>query len=231
MKKIIAKILAFACLFCTMVCCVGCSKKVDDFSVEEHIQRITERIETGKSYWWYPTEETYEDFEVYPLYDKNEELKYFLVEFEPYGFVFISVQDEPLIFTSFLCAHQSMYVLSPDIYGPDNPWTPYVRNENSPPLPSLKEGWSGNGNGDLILDENGEMIIYDKSPYFVTGNINEKKYLLQTDCSYEFIFAVKENGKFINLISGLELDNSEEFDCKNQATMVVRFIADKAFDL
>ncbi len=231
MKKLISRILVFVFLFCIAMNFVGCSKKVDDFSVEEHIQRIAERIETGKSYWWYPTEETYEDFEAYPLYDKNEELKYFLIEFEPCGFVFVAIQDEPSIFTSFLYAHKSMYVLSPDIYGKENPWTPYIRNENSPPLPSLKEGWSGNGNGDLILDENGNMIVYDKSPYFVTGNINEKKYLLQTDCSYEFIFAVKENGKFVNLISGLELDDSEEYAYENHATLSVRFIADKAFDL
>lgn len=219
MKKIISKILSFVCLLCAMVCCVGCSKKVDDFSVEEHIQRITERIEKKDSHWGYPTEELYEDMEVYPLYDENEELKYFLVEFEPCGFTFVLLRNEPPTLLSFLYPYKSMYSVSA-LHGPDNPWTPYVRNENGPPLPSL----SGNGNGDLILDENGEMIVYDKSPYFVTGNINEKKYLLETNNSGEYICAVKENGKFVNLISGLEVEDLKEYFYEENATLFVHFI-------
>ena len=225
MKKLVSSILTFLFLFCIGINFASCSKNIDDFSEEEHIQRITERIEKANANWGYPEGENYQDFEVYPLYNKNEKLKYCLVEFEPYGFVFISIKDEPPIFTAFLYANRSMYVLGADLYGKENPWTPYVRDKNSPKLPNLIEGSSTERTGELILDENGDMIIYDKSPYFVTGNTNEKKYLLETDCSYEFICAVKEDGKFINLISGLELNDSEEYSHENHATLVVRYIA------
>ena len=153
------------------------------------------------------------------------------MEFEPYGFVFVSVRDEPPIFTSFLYAHQSMYVLSADRYNKEFPWTPHVRNKNSPTLPNFVEGWATQRTGEPILDENGNLIIYDKSPYFVTGNANEKKYLLETDVGYEFICAVKKDGKFINLISGLELLDLEEYSYEDNATLEVRFIASNRFDL
>ena len=231
MKRILTNILAFLLLFCMGITFTGCNKNIDDFSIEEHIQRFTERIEKRDLKWGYPEGETYQNFEVYPVYDANEELKYFLVEFEPYGFVFIYIKDEPPILTSFLYANKSMYVVSADLYGKKNPWTPYTRDKNSPKLPSLIEGWESTKKGDLILDENGEMIIYDKSPYFVTGNIDEKKYLLETDCSYEFICAVKKDGKFINLISGLYLDNLENYNSEEEATIVTRYIADRRFDL
>ena len=75
------------------------------------------------------------------------------------------------------------------------------------------------------------MIIYDKSPYFVTGNTNEKKYLLETELSYEFICAVKKGGKFLNLISGLYLEDLESYKSEEEATIMVRYIADRQFDL
>ena len=229
--SIISYFLSIIFLLCILLNTSGCTKKVQEFSEEEHIARISERIKERDTNWGYPEGETYEDFEVYPLYNQNDELKYFLVEFEPYGFVFVYIQNEPPILTSFLYANKSMYVLSADLYGKSNPWTPYIRDKNSPTIPSLKEGWEDTRKGDLILDENGKMIIYDKSPYFVTENTNEKKYLLETDCSYEFICAVKKDGKFINLISGLYLDDLRSYNSEEETTLMVRYIAARQFDL
>ena len=231
MKKFISNILAVFLTLGISLSLVGCSNDPNDFTVEEHIQRISERIEKSNSHWGYSKGETYEDFEVYPLYNKKDELKYFLVEFAPYGFVFVSVRDEPPIFESFFYANKSMYVVSTDMYGKKQPWTPYTKDKNSPTLPSLIEGCSTERTGEVILDESGNIIIYDKSPYFVTGNVDEKKYLLETDCSYEFICAVKKDGEFINLISGLVLPDSEEYSYENHATLTVRFIASERTDL
>ncbi len=231
MKKILTNIFVSLLLFCMGVTFTGCSKDVNDFSEEEHIERIGERIKDRDTNWGYSEGKSCEDFKVYPLYDANEELKYFLVEFEPYGFVFISIQDEPSVFKSFFYANKSMYVVSADFYGRENPWVPYTRDKNSPTLPSLIEGWETQRKGDLILDENGEMIVYYKSPFFVTENTNEKKYLLETDSSNEFICAVKKDGRFLNLISGLYFDDLKSYNSEEEATILIRYIADRQFDL
>ena len=113
-----------------------------------------------------------------------------------------------------------MYVLS-NTYWQDFPWSPYVKDEtNSQPEPDRDKSW--------ILDENGERIFYTKSPYFVTGNIDEKKYLIETNTSDKFICAVKKDGKFVNLISGLEVEKSqihfdEVYSYEKHSTLVLSF--------
>ncbi|MBQ8196494.1 MAG: hypothetical protein IJZ73_00325 [Clostridia bacterium] len=231
MKRIISIILVLISLSSITLCFAGCSKDVDDFTEAEHIQRITERIEKSDSTWGYPEGEKYESFEVYPVYDQYEELKYFLVEFEPYGFVFIRVKTEPSILVSCLHANKSMYVVG-RIYGKKRPWTPHTRTPNSPPLPSFVEGWASSRNGDLILDENGDMIIYEKSPYFVTGNSEERKYLLQTkDSTSDFICAIKQEGQYVNLISKLKIEDIENLSYREHATLDVTSYAHKSNDL
>ena len=124
-----------------------------------------------------------------------------------------------------------MYILSSGCYGEERPWTPYIRNEKSPPLPSLIEGWSTERTGEVILDANGNMNIYYKSPYYVFGTSNAKRYLLETGNSSEFIFAEKRNGGFINLVSGLEFAEAETYDYKKHATLVFSFYVSRRFDL
>ena len=63
------------------------------------------------------------------------------------------------------------------------------------------------------------------------SNMEEKKYLLKTDCSYEYICAIKKDGKFLNLISGETIDYAETYNSKQNATLLVRFIADRRSDL
>ena len=218
MKKIITYILTFTILICTMICFVGCGERASSFTEEEHIQRITERIKKrDPKRLGFPEGETYQDFEVYPLYNEDDKLQYFLVEFEPYGFMFIALRDEIVIM-----AHTSLYFLSSSssIYGEENPWSPYVKDEtNSQPDPDRDKSW--------ILDENGERIFYTKSPYFVTGNINEKKYFWRVE-SGNYICAIKNDTGFINLISGKQVDGSS---FKGESTIGVSFINKKNFDL
>ena len=230
-KKLTSYILAVVLSFGMAIGFAGCGKKADSFTEEEHIQRITARLEKRVESYDDEKKEKYGKFEVYPLYNQKEELKYFLIEYEPYGFRIGRIQDEPSIFQYFSYAHQSMYILSSELHGEERPWTPYIRNENSPTLPSLIEGWSTERTGEVILDADGNMNIYYKSPYFVFGTTNAKRYLLETGVSNEFICAERREGGFVNLISGLEFAEAEAYNCKKHATLNATFYASNMFDL
>ena len=223
MKRIISVILV---VISVVIVFSGCGRKVSDYSVEEHIQRISERVRNHK---WII--EDFEDFDVYPLYDKDEKLKFFLLEFNPHGFVFIFVQDEPPVLTSCLYAHKSMYFISADYYYKEETWFRYVADKNGPSLFDFVEEADSSKKGIPIFDEKGEIIKYDKSPYYVSGNVNEKKYIFETEVSYEYICAAKKDEKFINLISGTELPDADSYDSKENATLLIRGIASRIFDL
>ncbi len=215
------KIIAITMLFfCLSINFAGCGIRASSYTEEEHIQRISERIKDRDTNWGYPEGETYADFEVYPLYDANEELKYFLVEFEPYGFVFVCLIEEKPGILSCLGASTSMYKLS-NVYGINYTWSPYIKDEtNSQPSPDSDKSW--------ILNENGERIFNNKSPYYITGNIEEKKYLLVGNSHSDFICAIKKDGEFINLVSGKVFDSQS---LNEQSTMYIAFIAKANFDL
>ena len=208
MKKFISNILAVFLTLGISLSLVGCSNDPNDFTVEEHIQRISDRIRakdfTSSIYHGL----TYEDFEVYPVYDENEKLNHYLIEFEPYGFTFVYVREKPSLLTTII--HKpSMYYLQ-EVYNENHLWSPYVVNEP-------KEDYNLYDDIQWLLDENGERIYYAKSPYYVTNNINEKKYLLHAGGGYD-ICAVKKDGNFINLISGQTINDIREEDLyKTQA--------------
>ena len=191
MRKKICCIMAAMFLFCFAVLFAGCAKDVDDFTEEEHIQRITERVqESGLM-----KSGEYTGFSVYPLYDQNDEFFYFLVEFEPYAFMFIRPRDELSAVYSWFGIPSGMYMIC--LYGNQRMWSPYTIDEtNSQPGEDKDICW--------ILDANGEKINYNRSPYYVTGNIDQRKYLFdaeQGSGSEEFICAVKTGDTYLNLVS------------------------------
>ena len=213
--KFITCFLSAVLLLCTAMMMSGCTKKASDFTEEEHIARITERIKESNRTWSYPKGETYDDFQVYPIYDKDETLKYFLVEFNPHGFVFILLTNERPSFLAHLGACTSMYRLS-NVYGNQHTWSPYITN-------GTDNSW--------LLDENGAQIYHNRSPYFISGNIDKKKYLLETNNGAEFICAVKQNDKFINLVSNVSFELTNNDFMNIQATLYIPFIAKGSFDL
>ena len=219
MKRITSLILV-TMLVVSLFAFVGC-EKADDFSEEEHLQRISERIEKRII----NNSTTYTNFEVYPLYNKDNVLNYFLVEFEPYGFIFVLLKDKEWEVFSWLGISTSMYMIS-NLYG-DVTWSPYTIDEtNSQPYPDIDKKW--------IVDENNNKICYNKSPYYVTQNLNEKKYLLTMETGSkdaQYICAIKRGETFINLISLTEVDIAKGDLSSKQATLEISFIANKTFDL
>lgn len=169
--------------------------KAEWFSEDYHIEQVNKRLVPKVSDWKYANGEKYESYTVHPLYDENDELKYFLVEFEPYGFVFVKIGN--IAFLRMITSmSNSMYMLNTVNSLKDEDeytWSPYIRDETySQPMPYKDRKW--------ILDANGDRIYYKKSPYFVTNNFNERKYLIEIDGG-GYVCAVKKDDKFLNLIS------------------------------
>lgn len=215
-KRVIRGIGSVLLVLLMAISATACRKSPNRYTTEQHIQRITERVDDGFKDWVYEDGSRYTDFEVYPLYDENEELKYFLIEFEPYGFVFVELRHEESIDFSWFGFRRSMYGLS-NVYG-DETWSPYTIDETTD-----EPCWD--------VDENGAKINYNKSPYYVTQNEDERKYLLYCDQSAEYICAIKRGEMFLNLIGGNMIDVSNGDLQKNQPIIFISFIADKRFDL
>ena len=151
----------------TIMCRSSCM-----YSEKGHYRRIQKRIEerfieTG----------VHKEYELYPLYDENDKLKYFVVDF-PTNYHIIRINKYDLG-----CLGVSMYTLSIN-----NPWQRYVLE---------------NGEKVYEKDEDGNDIFYNQSPYKVAGIKDEKRYLIKIrqGSNSDFVPAVKRGDKYLNLIS------------------------------
>ena len=202
-------------LFSSLFMFAGCTHKAKYYTVEEHTQRVRERMEKRMEKPYY---ESFTGFEVYPLYDVNDKLGFFLIELEPYGFSFVLIRDEYWQLTSW----SSMYRIDHSGYEQET-WSPYTRDEtNSQPEPDTDKIW--------MVDENNEKICYDRSPYYVTNNLNEKKYLLRTD-EGGYVCAIKSGEKFINLVSLTEFEVTNGKAPGKEPRLSIGFIPKEAFAL
>lgn len=228
MDKKIMKLCLIAVMLFAVFGFTGCNQKTSKYIDAEHIQRVTERIQAryidGDERlrpYDKPTDdgEIYPkvkatDFAVYPLYDENDDLKYFLVEFQPFGYLYVLLRNEQLKGFSWLGASTSMYMLSSTEGEPA--WTPYTIDIAN----STDEIWE--------IDENGKKIAYAQSPFSVRGIENEKRYLLNFD---GYIPAVRREGKFENLISNSEFEVSNGQITEKQPIASISFTNKKHFDL
>ncbi len=173
-KRIISIGFTFILMLCMSVYFVGC-KQANDFSEQEHIERVTERINNTFDKWSYADENQYNGYKLYPLYDQNENLKYFLIELQPYDFCFVQIKDEGL---GVSCSgSKSMYRLSTK-YGTRG-CSPYRIDET--------------GKQVYEIDEQGNRVVYKNSPYFISTNNEDRKYLFPTSTGY--ICSPEQNGK------------------------------------
>ena len=131
-------------------------------------------------------------FEVYPLYDNNDELKYCVVEFHPYGYQGIWIRDEYLKALTWIGLGVSMYSLSHRF----GVWKPCSIDKET---------------GEIVFEtENGAEKVCYHSPFTERGVLDEKKYLIrckEKDNNNEWLIpAVKRNGKYLNLYSNEEFE-------------------------
>ena len=151
----------------TIMCRSSCM-----YSEKGHYRRIQKRIEerfieTG----------VHKEYELYPLYDEEDKLRYFVVDF-PTNYHIIRINKYDLG-----CLGVSMYTLSIN-----NLWQRYVLE---------------NGEKVYEKDKDGNDIFYNQSPYKVAGIKDEKRYLMcvQQDSNFNYVPAVKRGDKYLNLIS------------------------------
>ena len=173
-------------------------------SFEYHVKKMAPLIE--KRYFSEGTE--YTDYTVYPLYNEHDKLAYFVIEFEPYGYMYISLNKCILFFSCYL---PSAYTRSSDIVG--ELWHRYtlekgvnteVTDKNGHTTVHKNERWE--------TDANGNIIEYRDSHFKVAGIQDEKRYLLRVEWLFEktrtrgYVPAVKRHGKYLNLVSMQEMD-------------------------
>ena len=223
--KILSKIniFIFLAVFLLIFSFGGCSRKASCYTEEEHIQRITERIEKKMKEGESQFIKGCDGYKVYPLYNEAEQMLYALVEVEPYGFLCVFIDDEKLI-SCF--AEDSMYTYDSNVVSDDGDkcFSPYIGDDGSvwwEPCTKSEQEMMPEPDDEFqwVYDENGERIYYNHSPYFVTENINAKKYLFRVEETSDYIFAVKKGDKFLNLISNEEFDVKDDLSIKGQSTL------------
>ncbi len=170
MKKVVALI---TCLM-LIISLTGCKTK-DSYTYEEHYERVKKLIEknyikTGKA----------ENYELYPVYDINDEFLYFVIDFYPSGFCFVKIEDKNIGFI-----YRTMYKANIDPFC--NSWENYVLV---------------NGKKKYVYGSK----FYRNSPYKISNIQNEKRYLIKIGEENDNYFpAIKIGEKYLNLISKKEL--------------------------
>lgn len=217
-KSLIALIIIFLVLTLNLV--IFYPQKPSNFSTDEHIERISKLVEkryineskdykNSENY----TGVNYTDFEVFPLYDESEKINYYLVELEPYGYVYVCITDTSYMLK--LINGRSMYSRCGGD-GENLTWNRYrIANENNTENLQWKNSNFKKYDYEKILcevNENGDNIFYDVSHYKAANIENEKRYLLNASGSY--IPAVKRGDKYLNLISMQEINYSKVLTIK-----------------
>ena len=195
------------------------SEEIDNannYTEEEHLRRVSDLVE--KRYMTDANE--YTSFEVYPIYDEYEDLRYFVVDFEPEGYVYIYLNEKVVRFGPSMywrCPYESEF------------WRPYTY------APGMEC---------TVPDENGEMVTYHdicfkkdeegnyygfRVSHFKAANIkNEKRYLLQIYDKYSntegLVPVVKRDERYLNLVSWEEIEFYDEFCSENCVLSNISFI-------
>lgn len=181
MKKIIS--LFMIALFVILI--NGCQQtaSLDDEGHYDKIKKIIEEKYLTQTYG-------FTSFELYNVYNENDEPEYYLAEFEPFGYLYIKVNKRSYP------GNGSIYSTSDEFY-----WTPYK-------VFIYGSGANAYYRYDFQYNELGEKIIYNRSHFKVANVTNERMYLLRvgTDSLKGLIPAVKNGNKYINLVSMEEFD-------------------------
>lgn len=182
MRRIILLILFFLILSSLTTC------NTEKITIDKHEKQLKELINEK----YISKNSELESFELFPIYDENEELRYFLVEFNPEYYIYIKIKEK---YNKLL--NVSMY----SVYEGEA-WQRYTIDSD--------------GNIEYEKDEYGNFIYYNCSHFKVANITNEKIYLLRSRFNHvghrALIPAVKVGDKFLNLISMEEFEYKETFD-------------------
>ena len=202
--KIIAFLIAGVVLLAAALCVLYLSHTSGFYSEEQHLSRVLKRAEER----YLGEESEYTGLDVYPLYNENDELKYMLIELKPQGFVYVKINSADFFL--------GMYTVDVIEEKMPNTWTPYRVVE---------------GRKEVFTNEDGEPIRYFESHFKVAGIENERRYLLATRLSGEFIPAVKRGDQYLDLVDGERIEYEPGVYSKTYAAANISFIGKANFDL
>lgn len=199
--KCISVLIVMLLLSMLLISLYGCTKYPEDYTLEEHIDNITKKVQKR----FMDGSSEYDSFAVYPLYDENNKLTHFLVEFEPFGFLFIELGIQR--FRSNFLTVPGMYMYCKKYC--NITWHRYRLCVNGiEPQPYDNHEWIVSEglamsieclNARFEADENGYILEYKKSPYYISNSLNKQLYFLQLPLGG--IPAIKRGDMFVNLIS------------------------------
>lgn len=206
MKKIL---ITFIFIF-VLLCLTGCTYS-NFYSYEQHYMRVEKLVK--KRYINDSTQ--YTGYKIYPLYNENDKFQYFLIELEPFDFVYVEVVQNPI---------------------PFNAYSMYLRREGKAWSRYTYEGYDEDSHEyikNYELDENGDKKIYNVSPFKAANVLHEKKYLLSVNSGgiKTTIVAIKSGDKYLNLISMEEFEYSPKIEEGEQPDHYVSFISKKYYNL
>ena len=169
------RIIGLLCLIFIVIASSGC-KKAKYYTDEEHTNNVRKIIEEK----YLKDGETYE---LRPLYNNDDKLQYFVVDFSNNDFFYIEIMDEEKYYL------HSLYIKSMET----GPWVRVVDVIN----------------GQMIYetDESGQSIRNYKS-HFKTANIpsDTRGYLIKTIISSALVPSIKVGDKYLDLITMQEYD-------------------------
>ena len=226
---VVVSVVLLACL-CVGIGVGAASCNPNFYSTEQHIARISARvqdrfIDTG----------AHESFIVSPLYDQNDEVNQFLVEFSDDGYLYVQTR---LVYPY----GTSMYTIC---YGSEYIPCVHVREEvDSPNEDGMRWRWADDGiygqDGNIYrdslyfeVDEWGRVITWTISHFAAAGiDPSEKKYFIKTERN-GYIPAVKREDKFLNLITMKlgTLEELEEEEINSSNWLTIGFIPKPDFNL
>lgn len=205
MKKLF---IILVCLI-LVLCLTGCTYS-KNYTYEEHYKRVEKLLKER-----YINESTeYTGYQLFPLYNEDDEFCLFLIELEPYGFVYVEIGKRSVPFV------YSMYFRCEG-----KEWSRYVYNDVDSKYIDDRIVYE--------VDENGEKIVYNVSPFKAANVLNEKKYVLNVEiegCA-RILVAVKRGDKYLNLISMKEFDYVYKMDSYEQPFHSIGFVKKKYFNL
>ncbi|MEG2414002.1 MAG: hypothetical protein RSB61_05050 [Clostridia bacterium] len=163
------------------------------YTEAEHLQNVKELMNIRMG-------ENKKDYEIAPMYDINDELFGFVIDYET-GHCYIEVHN-PVYVLKLMGV--SMYTFS----GSASAWSRFIDYEKNDSVIN----WQKTKNEDLLsdypnrlweIDQNGEPIIYKNSQFKIANITNEKRYFLWVEQKNGSLYipAVKRGDKYLNLIS------------------------------
>lgn len=166
----------------TMVSC----ENVSNYSDEDHYNNIKSIVKEKYLY----KEDNKVSFFMYPLYDENEEISYYLIKFYYSGYLYVKIDKED---------NENPYKIP---YTLKN-WSKYkfIYNDREHGTQLI---FDSRYIREYEVDSSNNVIEYDESPYEVADVLDQKLYLLKIHELSEsdiLVPAIKSGDKFINLVS------------------------------